>query len=200
MSDSLFCINPTNEYHLLRHFNVVDSNYTDTLIGQSFFYYDYEQQNFLSSVISKDDILFAQQTLGTKFFNNIEGIENPQKLLEIIQKQFLEKLQRKEIAWENIGENQVVTFTFAYRYSVGKQNVRGLKSLSQKEKKNVQQVFRSHCLGEKNILIKMLPGQNTPETDIIYVEINRTKNLSFYFITAFPFSDTGEDGDEIVFF
>lgn len=37
-------INPTNEYHILRHYSYVDAPYIKTLIGKKYWFYDYSQK------------------------------------------------------------------------------------------------------------------------------------------------------------
>lgn len=74
-----FEINPTCEFHILRHFSSVDTEYSNTLVGQEYFYYDHNQNKFIKSAISPEDIEIALKTKGTKFFQNIEGIETPKK-------------------------------------------------------------------------------------------------------------------------
>lgn len=83
-----FEINPTNKFHILRHFEFVEEDYKKTLINELYWYYDYSQEKFVASYISKDDIRHALETIGTKFYKNIPGIENPKKLLELIKEKF----------------------------------------------------------------------------------------------------------------
>lgn len=60
-----FEINPTCEFRILRHFSSVDVEYSNTLVGQEYFYYDHNQNKFIKSVISPKDIENALKTKGT---------------------------------------------------------------------------------------------------------------------------------------
>ena len=73
-----FIINPTNEFHVLRHFRYVDDSYKKTLIGQPYWYYNYSLKKFVSSKISQVDVENALKTIGTKFEKILLAL-NPQK-------------------------------------------------------------------------------------------------------------------------
>ncbi len=136
-----FIINPTNEFHVLRHFKFVDNSYKETLVGQSYWYYDYAQKKFLNSKISKIDIDNALKTIGGKFEKNISGIESPKELLEIIKNRFQELLLDNKICWiDNIGY-KTATFTFDYQFSVGKMNCLDRDNISEKDKVRIKSVL-----------------------------------------------------------
>lgn len=61
-----YIINPTNEFHVLRHFKYVDDSYKETLIEQPYWCYEYSQKKFVFSKISEFDIENALKTIGTK--------------------------------------------------------------------------------------------------------------------------------------
>ncbi|EKE11787.1 MAG: hypothetical protein ACD_15C00026G0006 [uncultured bacterium] len=181
-----FQINPTNEFHILRHFEFVDDAYKKTLIGKPYWYYDYSKKKFIASHISKNDVEHALETIGTKFYKNIPGIENPKKILELIREKFMTFNLNNEAHWTAEKEDKHFVFTFEYDFAVGDKNVVSIKSLADDDKKNVKKVFRSKCAGESNIAVNTVSGIELQSANMIYVEIFETKQLPFFVITSFP--------------
>ncbi len=196
-----FAINPTNEFHVLRHFEFVDEAYTKTLINKPYWYYDYAQKKYLAAHISQKDIDYALETIGTKFYRNIEGIENPRKLLKLIQKKFVALSLKNEIKWINEGERNIFAFTFAYAMDVGDMNCLTINKLTDSDKKNIQAISRSECVGEEGVVVDTISGIELLATNRIYVEIVETKQLPFFAITAFPDCSANNNlsDDELVF-
>ena len=54
--------NPSNEYHILRHFSDIDSQYIDTLLGKDYRFFDYGIKRFTTGIISQYDIDMALET------------------------------------------------------------------------------------------------------------------------------------------
>lgn len=181
-----FEVNPTNEFHILRHFEFVDNTYKKTLINKPYWYYEYSQEKFIASHISEDDIQYALGTIGTKFYKNIPGIENPQKLLKLIKRKLAELNSDNKILWTDRDGEKRFSFTIRHDFPVGDKNVLSMNELSDNDKVNVKQIFRSKCKGEKNILINTVTGLKLEPTNIIYIEMLETKQLPFFAITAFP--------------
>ncbi len=181
-------INSTNEFHLLRHFKFVDDSYKETLTGQLYWYYDYNQKKFVPSKISQIDIENAIKTISSKFDKNITDIETPRKLLEIIQQKFQELLLNNKIYWIDNLENKVATFIFDYKFPVGRINCLPIKNMPEKDKKRIERVSRSNCIGENMIIVNTISGSEIKlfSTKTISVEVVETKQLPFYTITAFP--------------
>lgn len=198
-----FAINPTNEFHVLRHFEGVDEIYKKTLIGEDYWYYDYSQKKYLPSIISESDIECALKTTGTKFYKNIPGIENPKKLPELIKEKFAELDSKDEIHWTSENENRRTAFGFQYNAVVGEMNCLLIDNLTEKDRKNIKYVLRSNCIGEDNIMVQTVSGVELLSTNKIYVDIFETSQLPFYAITSFP--DCSEtinlftDDDNLVF-
>jgi|GEM_PF-3324879 len=188
-----FIINPTNEFHILRHFKYIDDSYKKTLIGQPYWYYDYSQKKFISSNISQIDIENALKTIGTKFENNIIGIESPVKLLEIIKNRFHKLLSDNQISWIDNLEYRMTTFTFDYEFSVGRMNCLSRNTISKKDKERIKSVLRSKCTGESAVNVNTISDVELSSTKSIYVEIVETKQLPFYTITAFPDCSLSDD-------
>jgi hypothetical protein len=190
-------INSTNEFHILRHFSNVDYDYRTTLIGKPYWYYDYVQKKYCESVITEDDIENALNTVGTKFFKGISGIENPKKLLGVINERFLVLDGKGGIKWTTDGDIKVASFSFGYSTRVGLINVLPKKSFVLGE---IRKVKRSKCLGEDDVLVETVSGVDLKSTNMIYVEIVKTPLLPFCAITAFPDCSVNDLGDdEIVF-
>jgi hypothetical protein len=171
-----FIINSTNEFHILRHFQDVDDSYKKSLIGKPYWYYDYNKKKFIFSTISHIDIENALQTLGTKFFKNIIGIESPKKLLKRIKNKFQELLADNKVFWIDMIEYKTFTFIFDYECSVGTINCLQKDTLSLKNKERIQSALRSKCLGEESVFVQTFSS----------IKLSETKQLPFYTITAFP--------------
>jgi len=181
-----YIINPTNEFHVLRHFKFANVSYKQTLINQPYWYYDYSQEKFVSSIITQVNIENALKTIGTKFDRNITGIETPKKLLEIIKFEFKKLLSARKIRWVNNLENRSTTFAFEYKLSVGQMNCLSIDNISEKDKKRIKRTSRSTCIGENMIIINTISRIKLFSTKTIHVEIIETRQLPFYIITAFP--------------
>ena len=181
-----FAINPTNEFHVLRHFEFVDDSYKKTLIGKAYWYYDYSQEKYIDSTISQGDIECALKTIGTKFGKNIAGMHNPRELLKLIKEKFTELSLQNRINWVAEGENRRAAFTFGHSADVGKINCLLIDNLPDNKKKNIKVVSRSECLGENNIMVNTVSGMELESTDKIYVDIFETKQLPFFAVTSFP--------------
>lgn len=181
-----FIINPTNEFHILRHFKYVDDSYKETLIGQPYWYYDYSQKKFVFLKISEIDIENALKTIDAGFEKNISGIESPKKLLEIIKDRFQELQLDNKICWIDNIEYKTATFTFAYHFPVGKMNCLDRDNIPEKDKNRIKPVLRSKCAGENAVIVNTISGVELSSTKSIHVEIVETKQLPFYTITAFP--------------
>lgn len=190
-------INPTNEFHILRHFSDVSFDYRTAVIGKPYWYYDYAQKKYCESVVTEDDIENALNAVGTKFLESVSGIENPKKLLELINEKFLVLYGEDSIKWMTDDDTEVASFSFEYGASVGLINVLPKKSFGLDE---IKKVKRSKCLGEDGVLVEIVSGVDLRPTNIIYAEMVKTPLLPFYAITAFPdclVNDLGDD--ELVF-
>ena len=194
-------INPTNEFHILRHFESVDNSYKETLLGMQYWYYGYEQKKFISSYITKEEILYATKTIGTKFYNNITEINNPKKLLDLIKEKYIELNSKKEIYWRMENERMVADFSINYRQPIGEMNCLSINKIGNKDKGSIKSVFRSKCAGENNVNVNTISGIKLSTTNVIYVEIVEVKQLPFFVITAFPdcSANNNSPDDAIVF-
>ncbi|MFZ5391587.1 MAG: hypothetical protein ACOZAR_00120 [Patescibacteria group bacterium] len=181
-----FAINPTNEFHILRHYKYVDELYKKTLIGQPYWYYDHSQKKFLHSKISQTDIENALQTIGTKFSESVIGIENPRNLLKIIKSSFQKLLSSNKIDWTDNIEHKSTAFAIDFQFHVGQMNCLNFDDISQKNKARIRRVPRSKCVGENKIFISTISDIKLSSTKTIHVEIVETKQLPFFVITAFP--------------
>ncbi|MCK5084352.1 MAG: hypothetical protein KAQ64_01745 [Candidatus Pacebacteria bacterium] len=196
-----FAINPTNEFHILRHFEFVDDSYKATLLNKPYWYYDYSQKKYISSYISQDDIEYALETIGTKFDKNITGIENPKKLLELIKEKFTQLILSNKVDWIPENEKGLFAFTFEFDFSVGKMNCLSVGNLSAGDKKNIKPTHRSRCIGESDVVVNTITGIKLQATKMIYVELVETGQLPFFAITSFPDCSANSipPNDDIVF-
>lgn len=197
-----FTINPTNEFHILRHFEFVEDEYKKSLMGKPYLYWDYSQEKYIDSDISHDDIEYALETIGTKFFKNISGLENPRKLLELIEEKFTELDSKNEIHWIDENKRKIASFSFGYNCSVGAMNCISAEKLDEECKKKIKSVPRSKCAGENNIAVNVVSGIELQPTIRIYVEIVKTEQLPFFAVTAFSDCSANNNlaGDDNVVF
>ncbi|EKE21959.1 MAG: hypothetical protein ACD_7C00086G0011 [uncultured bacterium] len=200
--EKLAIINPTNEFHILRHFAFVKDTYKKSLINKHYWYWDYSQEKFIAAYISPDDIKYALETIGTKFYKNIVGIENPRKLLKLIKEKFRELDLKNEIRWVDEEERSLTSFSFEYDCPVGDMNCISIDKLSVEDRKRTKAALRSKCVGEDNIMINIVSEIELQSTRMICVEIVETKQLPFFAITAFPACSVNNNSagdDDIVF-
>jgi len=192
---------PTNQYHLLRHYKNVSDKYTNLLIGKPCFYYDYTVQDFKNSTISTQDIHHALQTIGTKFAQDIPGIETPKKLLEIIESHFKNLQENQQITWQQEQDYQCTSFIFEYSHPVGNINCLAIESLTMQQKARIKQVTRSQCKGESTVLVNTIQDIPTKTTNKICVQITMSNESPFLFISAYPCCDlpSGLSLSELVF-
>lgn len=196
-----FAINPTNEFHVLRHFKYVNDLYKKTLVNQEYWYYDFKQKKFISSKISQADIENALNTIASKFDKNIVGLENPKRLLKLIKNKFHELLLINKISWIDNSENKVAKFVFDYKYNVGQMSCLSIYNISEKDKERIKTIPRSNCIGENETIVNTISDVKLLPTKTINVEIVETKQLPFYTITAFPNCPDSKDLeiDELLF-
>ncbi len=194
-------INPTNEFHVLRHFKFVNNSYKKMLINQPYWYYNYTQKKFLFSKISQNDVTNALETVGTKFEKNISGIENPNKLLKIIEQKFQELLSTNKIHWIDSSENKIAEFRFNYKINIGKINCLPIEQIPKANRRAIECVLRSNCIGENNITVNTISEIELSYTKTIFVEVKKIKQLPFYLVTTFPDCSVPNNlsDDELVF-
>lgn len=171
-------INPSNEFHILRHFKYVSDEYKNSLIWKKYYYFDYEKEDFIIWIISEKNIENALNTIWTKFDKNILWLENPKKVLEFIYKNFSEKKL-------NFLEKNNLSFQIKYNKSVWKincllKNQIGDNSIIKKE-------FRSKCNWENNIIVNTVSGIKLYSTNSIDIFIQHLEKLDLFFTTAFPY-------------
>lgn len=195
-----FAINPTNEFHILRHFKFVKNQYKKTLINQPYWYFDDTQKKFLCSRISKIDIENALKTIGTKFEKNIAGIENPKKLLGIIEQKFQELKLANKIRWIDNADNKTTIFAFDYILPVGQMSCLSIDNISKKDKVRIKRVLRSKCAGENEVIVNTISDTELSFTKTISAEMFKTKQLPFYVVTAYPDCQIDDISDDKLVF
>lgn len=178
--------NPTNEYHILRHYSKLDSSYSNTLIGKEYDYFDYDQQKFKQSVITPEDIETAYQTKGTKFYSHITGIENPTKLIEYTKAELQKLIEKKSAMWIQKSTYEALMFTIDYPVIVGDQDLVSIEALFKQQQSEVKITPRGSHEGEKSIMIKTITGVQKVSTKRISVEINLMSGKAHAFMTAYP--------------
>lgn len=182
----LIVANPTNEYHILRHYPPISTSYSDKLIGKDYEYFDYQQQKFLQSNIAPKDIEIAYHTKGTKFHPNVAGIENPKGLIAVIKNELQKRIAEKSIKWIQKSTYDTLMLTFDYPRVVGDQGLLPINMLSKKQQFEIKTVSRGSHEGEKLITIKTISGIPKIPTTHISVEINLMPDKQHAFMTAYP--------------
>ncbi|MBU3923459.1 MAG: hypothetical protein KJ592_00925 [Nanoarchaeota archaeon] len=189
-----FEINPTVEMNVLRHFGKVDSEYLKTLVGEEYSYFNHKNKRVIKSVISLKDIKAALNTKGTKFFDNVKGIENPRKLLALIKRQLEKKIHDKNIGWVYRNGKKVARFSFEYKNFVGEEDLVLLSSLSEAEGARVKKVTRGRS-AERLSTVNVIEGMEKNKTKIISVKIVEMKEFPFYSITSYPRGNGMDSGN-----
>lgn len=178
--------NPSNEYHILRHYPRMPVEYSDALLGKDYEYFDYEKNSYVSSTISQDDIEIAYKTKGSRFFENVPGIEDPTKLIELIREEFRKRVVNGDAFWLQKEIFQAVVFTIDYHVVVGYKDLIPINSLSSDEQARVLTVPRGSSGSEKTVIIKTITNISKKPTSRISVKIVRLPNKPEIYLTAYP--------------
>ena len=184
-------INPSNEFHILRHFTHVSEEYKIHLIGKEYWYYDYSEEKYMLWIITKEDIGNALATIGTKFQRDIPWIDSPKEILDIIYKRIV----------SFIPEEEQFSYTFEYTVPIWYINCIDRKNLSEEEKMTIKRVRRGNCKWENWIQVNTLSGKQQVMTNSIYVSIIQVENVPFPLVTAFPYCNLDDSipDEDLVF-
>ncbi len=182
----LIVANPTNEYHVLRHYPRLPESYSNMLVGEKYEYFDYRQRKFLSSIISRKDIEIAYQTKGTKFYPRVSGIENPRALIGFIKAGLQKLISAKSMTWIQKPQYDTLMLTMMYHEFVGNQDLVPIHTLPRKLRSKVQTISRGNHEGERSIMIKTITDVPKIPTRCISVEINLMPRQPRAFLTAYP--------------
>jgi len=182
----LIVSDPTTEFHILRHYTNLPDDYKKTLIGQKYSYYDPEKQGFVESTISLEDVEAGLKTKGSKFFDNIPGIETPKAVLIQIKNQLKKSLLDSVLIWIDRGKYQTVAFTFNYDAEVGYLGLIHRNELTEEERGLIKRVPRGNSGGDAQIFIQILSGITKKPTKSIAVELTRVSGRPYLSVTAYP--------------
>lgn len=181
-----FVVNPTCEFHILRHFTTIDARYAKTLTGKEYFFFDYNKNAYAKSVITPQDIQIALQTKGSKFSPNILGLKTPKEVLARVRLELEKKIRSKGIGWVEKEEYASAKFAFNNERAVGDKDVVAISTLTKAEKARVQKTPRSDDGSEKSVIMNTITGVRKSKINTVSVEIVKTDALPFYFVTAYP--------------
>lgn len=159
----LIAANPTNEYHLLRHYPLLPQSYTDTLIGEEYEYFDDRQQRYVRSIISPKDIEAAYRTPKTKFYPGIQGMKTPRELIRQIKNEFHKRISSQGISWIQKSDREVLIFTATYPQPVGDQALVLVGTQDQLRPTNLISVEMNLFPGKSFTYLTAYPGNLTPE-------------------------------------
>lgn len=194
--------NPTNEFHLLRHFMRTTKEYERTLLGQPYEYYDPETKVFKSSTLVEHDLAAAYQTTGTKFYPGVSGLETPRRLITLIRHELSKRVVRRDMHWIVSPHRQVLQLSLSCPEAVGDQDLVVIEDLPVASRERVQRVVRGGHAGERATMIQTVTGIAKQSTRNIAVEIQLVRGRSTAFLTAYPgelspsFPANGQDPEE----
>jgi hypothetical protein len=178
-------INPTNEYHILRHFKLVPQDYAARLIGKHYFYHNVNRNKFESGTITEENIEMAVKTTGSKFSNQIPGITTPIDILNLIKSEFI-KIPIEKQVWRGDANKRFFSFLISTNYPVGVKNLINISELTAEERLRIRKVPRSRHVGEGTVMVNTIDNIPTRTLHTIEVGLIDTVELPFYFVTAFP--------------
>jgi hypothetical protein len=181
-------INPTCEFHLLRHFSKVSDKYKKSLVGKEHYYFDYSTNNFVKQIITENEIDLAIKTLGGKF-NSTKPFNTPVEVIKLVRTE----IDKKDIVWGKDGVNLRANFEIEFQDYVGVENLIEEYKLSSEDQKNIVTKPRSELPGETGIVVKTLAGCKTNLTNKISVQLLDTPSLPFLWLTAHPKNDLNID-------
>ncbi|MDP2631026.1 MAG: hypothetical protein Q8P56_06515 [Candidatus Uhrbacteria bacterium] len=179
----LLAANPTNEYHILRHYSDMPKAYTDSLVGKEYEYYNYETRGFTSSIISQDDIQTAFQTKGSKFYNDVSGLENPHKIIEYIKEELRARIGQGNMFWICKPTFDFLIFSITYSENVGDKDFVTVDSLSHEQQARIKMVPRST---REEVMFRTVSGVAKMSTNRFVVEIHHFPGKQFAYMTAYP--------------
>ncbi|MBI4599960.1 hypothetical protein HY732_03485 [Candidatus Uhrbacteria bacterium] len=195
----LLAVNATNEYHILRHYSDMAEEYTNSLIGREYEYYDHATRTLVSSIISMDDIPLAFQTKGSKFYGGIKGLENPREIITYVKNELRDRIVRDGLFWICKPTHDFLIFSITHSEHVGGKDFVTVASLTQDQKRNIKTVPRSV---REEIMFRTVSGVPKMPTNRFVVEINYFPGKEFAYMTAYPgevgppFPDIGQSEEE----
>lgn len=207
-----FAANPSNAYHMLRHFDDIDPDYCTSLIGKPYRNFDYVYKKFYQDTISQQDIEYALNTIGGGFDGTAQGIENPSKLITRCKAQIQKKIADKPTQRSRASDGWKTEFTLYYPTIVWELVIRIKSELSSEDIARIITQPRSQHPSEQHSIVQTLSGIPKEQTDYLHIWIHDVSYLPFYFLSIFPTLSPqeqerryGKDAwktsfDEIVFF
>jgi hypothetical protein len=177
-------LNTSNEFNLLRHFDIIDEAYKKSLFNKEYFYHNHLSGRFEKGIINEEAINNALKTQNSKFFRNIKGLETPKDILNLVKDKF-EQFKLEEIKWKS-SEKKFFTFLITYKEPVGIKNLIHINDLSEEDRRKVKTVPRSNKVGETEIMINVISGVKAKPINTIEVGIQDSPELSFYLVNAYP--------------
>jgi hypothetical protein len=196
-----FELNPTTIFHVLRHFSHCSDELKESLVGETYTYFDYVDMKLKTSVIEPEDPDRALASVGGNFYTDIEIEE----VLQTAQAEFYYRMEQKKLTWKNgPGEGEYSTqFEYQFDRLVGDCTLLPLDSIPQSLQPQISQVPRSQLPGDGTNKVNVLTTDELilQQTSSIRVEIVDTPSLPFLFFTCYPAdpSNANLDLDDQVF-
>jgi len=172
----------TNLFHILRHFSSATEDVTDSILGKEYEYYNYQQGRYIESVITDDSIKEAFSVSGSKFGENVTGLENPSVVIETIKKFLEEEMKVCELKWMDAGEFLKFNLEKVMEKEIGSLGVVDLSTLSGEEKMRVEKKER----GGEGVFVQTLSNKIPPPTKKLAIGLIKRKDTGKIYVTAYP--------------
>lgn len=166
----------TTEFHLLRHFSQVSEQYTQTLIGKEYAYYEGRKGELKKDIITRAKIEEALQIKGSNFYLQIYDFKNPLELIDSIKTKTKTKLKKTEIFWIAQKSREKSIYVLKYPYSIGKIGVVKIDNLEKKEQKKIKKELRGKVAGD-NLYVNVVKGVKASVTNQLVVVLKKEKGI-----------------------
>jgi hypothetical protein len=186
-------INPTTEFHILRHFLSVSEEYKRTLIGKKYYFFDLNSNSFIQSKISSLDIEKALQTKGGKFELTLSMMKTPKDVLEFCKTKIGNLTSLTWVIVDNCLKSSCYITSLS---EIGPENIILKKNLSDDQLKKVKTFPRSLLPGEDKIMVQTIENYPTSTTKNIEVQLINTPDLPFIWVTAYPANNLKTNSNE----
>jgi hypothetical protein len=177
---------PTSELHLGRHWNSLPESYTSALVGKEYEYYDQASKSVQKVQITPEKIAASFNVKGSKFYDNVSGLENPARLIAFVREEATRRAQDGSLKWFDVGYGKRTVFTVELPEEIGRDGLVSLSDLSEGELAQLEQQPRGKLQGDdfKVNVIKGHPGKPTRKISVmIGIMKGETKPVVF---AAFP--------------
>jgi hypothetical protein len=163
---------PAIELHLLRHFSTVSEEYINRLLNKS---------------ITHQHITDALSTGGSKFFQDISGIQDPAELFDLIKTHLITTAEKSTLSLFDYGDTLRAFFSIQYHVPVGLDTLIPMDRLSAEQQQTIITKQRGDLAGDNATMIKIIHGITPEPTNTISIQLGLPMNpVQELFLTAYP--------------